>query len=570
MCSERRKQANQRNAQKSTGPKTEEGKEQSRRNAVKHGLTGKGEVLPIEDQALYDERMRGWTVDERPESDVQQYLLHCVVLASVRIDRCARNEFAAIARLRRQAVGHWEGHQTRQIEEIAANLEEEPAETVAVLARFARGCEWLLDRWEELRQSLTHQRYWSTEETEQAIRMLGYDPTSSAGDSARVNALRVHAIAVQPEIAPAAVDALLGSDASALDPMIRLVQAGIDLPSAATSRAHLRRTLTAEVRRLEALRDQLWLTQDGPSLAEAINLATFDRSPTGDLRRRYGNSSSLELHRNLNQLAKRHKDAQKEHESRANHNTQSAQSSTPRKLVDGKWVDPTRDCAERSADDPQETIEELREGSIDEAPDDSFNEGPVDSVDGGRVEGLDDNLRKDLPAETRGGAFEEPQHEDLEASKGLAPNEANPAAPSGFHAVPCDECDPANPSDSPGQPADLAGAPVRSGECDSVLEREEAISVAHESPAEIEAEEPAQTVAREPVSETEKAFSEAVAEPSGATVAEPSGEVVPEPKGAAVAESVEAVAAEPASAPTPKPLSDLELWTLSRKLGGWT
>ncbi len=50
-ASEARILANQRNAQRSTGPKTPEGKEQSRRNALKHGLTGAGVVLPERDAA---------------------------------------------------------------------------------------------------------------------------------------------------------------------------------------------------------------------------------------------------------------------------------------------------------------------------------------------------------------------------------------------------------------------------------------------------------------------------------------------------------------------------------------
>src|SRR5256885_551006 len=40
--------ANRRNSQLSTGPKTDEGKARSRRNALKHGLTGEGVALPDE------------------------------------------------------------------------------------------------------------------------------------------------------------------------------------------------------------------------------------------------------------------------------------------------------------------------------------------------------------------------------------------------------------------------------------------------------------------------------------------------------------------------------------------
>src|SRR5205823_3102764 len=46
VTSEARIQANRKNAQRSTGPKTASGKERSRRNALKHGLTGEGTVLP--------------------------------------------------------------------------------------------------------------------------------------------------------------------------------------------------------------------------------------------------------------------------------------------------------------------------------------------------------------------------------------------------------------------------------------------------------------------------------------------------------------------------------------------
>src|SRR5438132_62932 len=40
MATEKQIEANRQNAQKSTGPKSDEGKEQSRANSLKHGLAG--------------------------------------------------------------------------------------------------------------------------------------------------------------------------------------------------------------------------------------------------------------------------------------------------------------------------------------------------------------------------------------------------------------------------------------------------------------------------------------------------------------------------------------------------
>ncbi len=51
MTSDKQLRANQRNALKSTGPRTPEGKAAIRRNALKHGLLSQEVLLPGEDEA---------------------------------------------------------------------------------------------------------------------------------------------------------------------------------------------------------------------------------------------------------------------------------------------------------------------------------------------------------------------------------------------------------------------------------------------------------------------------------------------------------------------------------------
>src|SRR3974390_80262 len=53
MTSLKQIEANRRNALKSTGPTTEEGKEHSRCNAVRHGLTGETLIADLEDAEDY-------------------------------------------------------------------------------------------------------------------------------------------------------------------------------------------------------------------------------------------------------------------------------------------------------------------------------------------------------------------------------------------------------------------------------------------------------------------------------------------------------------------------------------
>ena len=54
MISEKQLEANRRNAQNSTGPKTDEGKQRCNQNARRHGLTGQVSVMLEEDRIAYD------------------------------------------------------------------------------------------------------------------------------------------------------------------------------------------------------------------------------------------------------------------------------------------------------------------------------------------------------------------------------------------------------------------------------------------------------------------------------------------------------------------------------------
>ena len=53
MTSLRQIEANRRNARSGTGPRTEHGKKQSRRNAVRHGLTAETVIGVLEDPKDY-------------------------------------------------------------------------------------------------------------------------------------------------------------------------------------------------------------------------------------------------------------------------------------------------------------------------------------------------------------------------------------------------------------------------------------------------------------------------------------------------------------------------------------
>src|SRR6516164_4036127 len=75
MTSYRQIEANRRNALKSTGPKTEAGKQASRCNAVRHGLTAETVIGALEDAEDYRAFEAAVTADYDAQSAVERELV---------------------------------------------------------------------------------------------------------------------------------------------------------------------------------------------------------------------------------------------------------------------------------------------------------------------------------------------------------------------------------------------------------------------------------------------------------------------------------------------------------------
>jgi hypothetical protein len=75
MTSFRQFEANQRNAQRSTGPRTEEGKRRSRCNAVRHGLTAETVIGSLEDAEDYQAFEAAVMADYDGETAVERELV---------------------------------------------------------------------------------------------------------------------------------------------------------------------------------------------------------------------------------------------------------------------------------------------------------------------------------------------------------------------------------------------------------------------------------------------------------------------------------------------------------------
>jgi hypothetical protein len=90
-------EANRRNAQKSTGPRTIEGKRNSSRNSVKHGLLSKDVVVTgKEDPEEFDALLSDLKQDLKPKGRAEEVLVETIAACDWRQRRALRAEVGEI------------------------------------------------------------------------------------------------------------------------------------------------------------------------------------------------------------------------------------------------------------------------------------------------------------------------------------------------------------------------------------------------------------------------------------------------------------------------------------------
>ena len=332
MTSEKKAEANRRNALKSTGPKTAEGKARSSRNAVTHGLTSVS-AIPVagEDSSAYNESLDRWLEDLAPSNLAERALVERACRSAWKLDRCARIEDAEEALCKRHAAADLlRDEQTRAqelgrrllfepinrnavitrephvVEALATRLADDPAVLAPLLQSFAEGSAWLLARWAEILEVLDRCGSWHYPEKYAAIRMLGRRPEDFTSDPLgdRI-VLLCNAIHPEPwKLMDEAFQCTLGFVANPTY-YLRVFALVEQIPTDHHAAfVELRAIVLTEMARLEELK-----TTHLDPIASLDRASAADRKFFADpskiaLRLRYETAAERELHRSITDLAK--------------------------------------------------------------------------------------------------------------------------------------------------------------------------------------------------------------------------------------------------------------------------
>lgn len=146
--------ANRLNSSRSTGPRTPDGKEQSRRNGLKHGMAGQGIVIPEADFNKVEERILKLKQQLTPRTALGTILIEQMATLSIRMERGSRQEFAAIASRVRNAGEDFDQSRHEKAEALFDGLADNPRAHRRKLRAMPEGVELMIEAWYDLRGQL--------------------------------------------------------------------------------------------------------------------------------------------------------------------------------------------------------------------------------------------------------------------------------------------------------------------------------------------------------------------------------------------------------------------------------
>jgi hypothetical protein len=300
--------ANRENARKSTGPRSDAGKDRSRLNGLTHGMRSEAILLPGEDPEVLDARREAWLREWQPEGEVELGYLETALIASWRVDRCLRHETATLTKQILDARDDLDETEQEDVARLATRLFEgvDPTGVFYQLRRTVTGCGWLLGRWKLLKALLDARKYWDTTEREHALNLIGKSSTDMFRDQevSRVEAMGL-ALILGPKPAPEKVrEHVFEPDTMPREEYHRrLVGMASLIPTPEQATAFLNQLIQEQIEELTELMELLEARAERDRAAAADRLC-FDESKAGAARQRYEMAHRRVLRQALDDLRK--------------------------------------------------------------------------------------------------------------------------------------------------------------------------------------------------------------------------------------------------------------------------
>jgi hypothetical protein len=278
-------EANRRNASRSTGPLTTQGKANSRLNAIKHGLRAEQVVLPTEDPDEFRMHCEDWNDDWKPTTATRRHLVERLAVVSWRMRRCVRVESGRLTERIKQSREASSRRESQALDALWMGLNSDPDRVVNALEATRGGVNRLLEAWSIIEEDAANPDTWKDYDDNHFMFIYLHGVMPGDVEAATIKELSWRLVVTNnPEDAEEADGKLLNA------------------AEALASAAEIRRIAA---RKTHHLRD-LWrsLPDSTAERDRVAELAAFAPRPEDESLRRYESQFEREVSRSIAQLMK--------------------------------------------------------------------------------------------------------------------------------------------------------------------------------------------------------------------------------------------------------------------------
>jgi hypothetical protein len=165
------------------GPRTPEACDKCRRNSTRHGLAAES-VFPDEMAEAIATKTAEFAAQFPPGSPYETVLVGEIAKAVVKLNRSRELLVADLRRTIEIAEYGWDSNRKARAAALAGRLPADPSRVASALKSTRQGCEWLIEQWERLGDTLASHGAWDEAQRSLAFDLLGVSPVLRQGSKA--------------------------------------------------------------------------------------------------------------------------------------------------------------------------------------------------------------------------------------------------------------------------------------------------------------------------------------------------------------------------------------------------
>lgn len=162
---------------RATGPTSEAGRKVVSHNAMRHGLSGSGMLLPTEEARAAELNEHALTIEMAPSSALEAMFIKQMAVYQVKAEQAAAMQIEMRAGLAEKSKFFWNDERRLEVLELAEKLGKNPEGVTQKLLLTKQGVQWIVSRWRLLIMTIETVGDWNAEQRSLALDLMGLSET---------------------------------------------------------------------------------------------------------------------------------------------------------------------------------------------------------------------------------------------------------------------------------------------------------------------------------------------------------------------------------------------------------